>query len=629
MDGTLIDRTTRVRSLMRDPRNVALVAVFLLMSMFYLWRATSVAPLALHGSPTAQYNALADAFLHLRLWIAQFPATALGPEPLNPAHLPPFLAAYGDDSLSGGRVYLTWGPAPVLVLLVPLHLLGYEPSSSVIMTPFAIVGLGFALAALRVCLRSIADVPLWMCILSALVLACASVVPELLRVSQVYHEAIAGGYCFTMAGIWLAVSAIVDRRASWVRLGLMSLCFGLAAGSRPTLVLTLLILVPVYASLRSTRPHRGLLLALAAPVSASLLLLAVYNYARYGNPLETGEFVVIGSPAHQYLTELSYLPVGTWSYLLAPPRINAIFPFISIIAPQMSYPLQLPAHYVPDAAMTGGLLAMTPTAIFVLALPWMWRRRPALLGSLGPLLIVMSIAGVGIVLFLACAIPMTTERYRADYATLFVFGGLVVWLALSTQTHRGWRRRSMRVGGGLLAVWSCATGIAVGTHGLQTNPDTWRTLVNLGSPLSTAIATAAGHPILAEIYAPWTESQAPERYGLSASSSTLWLSAGNEAYVTIVSPNSRDVTLVAKMSGGPALPTGSQLEAHVRGPGSLSHFYRVAVGGGNVRIVTHLSRGVNQLTVTPIGVAKNGSPVIPLSYEPGIPLMVVADLHIA
>ena len=347
--------------------------------------------------------------------------SVLGPEPLNPAAKPAILGTYGDDSLYGGKLYIEWGPAPVLVLLVPLHfLLGYEPSNSAVMVPFAIFGLGFALAALRVCLRMVGDAPRWMCVLAGVTLACASVVPNLLRASLVYHQAIVAGYCFVMAGLWLAVSAISDGRASPTRLALMSLCFGLAAGSRPTLGLASLILIPVFVSLKSTRRHRGLLIALATPVGVCFLLLAAYNYARYGSVLENGVSYQVGAPLHQYLGELGYVPIGLWAYLVTPPRLSALFPFISLVGAQVSYPLRLPAHYLSNMPATGGLLSTAPVAVFVVALPWIWRRRPALLGSLGPLLLTAVGVGAGILIFLSYEIYSAEERYEADYTSLFV-----------------------------------------------------------------------------------------------------------------------------------------------------------------------------------------------------------------
>ncbi len=613
---------------------MALIAVFLLASAFYLWRAAYLIPLALHGSSSSPYNQLADAFLHLHLWVARAPAGLLNlAEPYNPAQRANLAAAYPDYALYGRNLYLTWGPAPVLVLLVPLHLLGFEPSASVIIAPFAIVGLGFALATLRVIIRQIGDVPQWACVLAALTIAFASVMPFILRFPLVYHEAIAGAYCFAMAGIWLAVTAIVDRRASWRRLAVMSLCFGLAAGSRPTVGLAALLLVPVYLSLRAIRPRRGLLLALLLPVGVCVLLLAVYNQVRFGSPLEYGTRYQLGGN-NGYVAHwgaLSYLPPGLWGYLFAPPRFSALFPFLNIAIPQLSYPLSLPAHYYPLSEETGGLLAMTPIVVFLVALPWMWRRRPELLGPLSAPLLAMASAGVLILLFLSYEFFATTERYEVDYATLLLFGALAVWLALCVKTQ-GRRRRLIRVVGGLLAAWSCLTGVAIAYRQVENHFGTWRTLVNIGSPLSTAIVTIAGHPVLAEVYTPNVLSNTPEGYGsIGANVTAFWLSAHNQADLTIVSPDSREVKLAGDVTAGPALRSGASLEALIRGPGSVSHSYRLPVGGTEARIPLHLNRGVNQLAITPVATAANDNSIsVPESVpEPeSLALMAITNLHL-
>jgi hypothetical protein len=624
---------TRVRALMVDPIDLTLAAVFVCMSALYVWRTNTAIPLALHGGARNQYNELADAFLHFHLWIARLPATVLGPEPLNPARRPAFLDYYyGEDALYRGAIYIPWGPTPVLILLIPLHLLGFEPSASVVMAPLTIAGLGFALAALRASVRLLGDVPLWMCALAAATLACASVVPYILGVSEVYHEAIAGGYCFTMAGLWLAVSAVVERRASLARLALMSLCFGLAAGSRPTLGLAALIIVPVYAALKLTRPRRELLIALAAPVGACFLLFAAYNDARFGSVVEIGTKYQLNAGYRAHWGSPGYVPIGVWSYLLTPPRLSAVFPFLAMAAPPLSYPLSLPAHYAPASEPTSGLMLMAPIAILVVALPWIWRRRPELLGALAPLLLAMACAGVGILLFLSYEFFATTERYEVDFATLFVFGSLIVWLALGSKS-RVRHRRLAQIGGGALATWSCVAGLAFCYQGLENQPATLHTLVDLGSPLSTAIATAAGHPILAEVHTPSVMTEAPETYGsLGTSVTGFSLSAGDDAELTIVSPDSRDVTLVADIVPGPALSSGATLEARVDGPGSTSHDYRLPSGASEARMVVHLARGVSRLALSAISTEGVGDALtVPrLASGAQVPeLMSVSGLHLA
>jgi hypothetical protein len=507
----------------------------------------------------------------------------------------------GVDALYGHYLYLEWGPAPVLVWLVPLHLLGFEPSASVISTPFAIVGLGFALATLRIVLRRIGSVRLWMCILAALTLTCASVMPYIVRFPLVYHEAVAAGYCFAMVGIWFAVSAVVDHRDSLKRLIPMGVCFGLTAASRPTLGITGLLLIPLYMSLRSMRPRHRLLAALAVPFGVCMLLLAAYNVARFGNPVEFGtKYQITGVSTYTaHFGELSFLPPGLWAYLFSPPRLSVLFPFLLINYPQVSYPLGLPAHYISISEETGGLLTMTPIAVFLVALPWVWRRRPASLGPLAPLLLTMAGAGLACMAFLAYEFYTTSERYETDYMTLLLFGGVTAWLILSGD-DRIRARRLIRIGGGVLAVWGCLTGMAISYEEIERHAGTWRTLVNLSSPLSTAIATVAGHPVLAEVFTPELERSPPSYSNIGTEATGFSLAAGAEADLTIVSPDSRASALVANTAASPASGAGVPLEVRLDGPGNVSHVYRLPGGGGRGRIPIRLNRGVNQLVLSPV-----------------------------
>jgi hypothetical protein len=616
---------TRGRSFTRDPVDVSLLCIFVLMSALYVWRTAQVAPLALYGGAGGQYNALADAFLHLHLWLAHFPASAL--YRASPDSPPAVLRRFGDDSVYNGNVYLTWGPTPALVLLVPLHLLGFEPSPSVVMSPFTIIGLAFALATLRMCLRSLASVPLWMGVLSALVLACASVVLDLLRVSNVYQESIASGYCFTMAGVYLAVSAVIRGKASLGRLGLMSLCFGLACGSRVTFYATPALLLPVFLALKGTRPTRDLVVALGAPAGVCVALLATYNFARYGSLLETGEHHVISAGAGEVLQNVSFIPIGMWSYLLTPPRVTATFPFISVVAPQLAYPFAIPRYYDGYSDLTGGVLPMAPIVCFAVALPWVSRRRQMLFASLRPLLIAMLGTGLCMMMFASYGVPETTERYEGDYMTLFILVGLVVWLSLSSGAS-GWRKRFVRICGGALAAWSCAAGVAVGCNGLQGDLGTWRALVDVTSPASTGIAMVVGHPILTEVWA-GSIAESHGAYSLSAGPSTIWLSMEEQARLTIASPNARYVTIGATVTPSQFVGSTGALIVDVTGPGRASRAYETTATNPVLVATVHVGSGVNEVTLRLVSVSgphvvQTGS----VASGHGVPLAVVSNVHL-
>lgn len=607
----MLARYLRVVHARVDRVDVALGVVLVLSACLYVWTAGTSVPLSLHSGLSDRYNLLASALLHFHLSVGPAPAGLLHvSNPYDPAQNGPFLVSVNDatsiydDVLYDGRLYFEWGPAPAIVLLAPLHLLGFEPSASVTVSVFGVVGLGFALASLRALLRQLGELPLWMCILAGFALALCSAMPFLLRTPSVSEDTLAGGYCFIMAGIWLAAAALVSRKASWRRLVLMSLCFGLAAGSRPTLGLVAVVLVPVYLGLRSSRSRRRLALMLALPFGVCVLLLLAYNQARFNNPLEVGTHYQLSSYDARTapLGHVDYLLPGVRFYGVTPPRLSVLFPFILLQAPQSSL-----RDVVAPPEPTGGILPMAPVVIFLAALPWLRWRRPALLGGMATALLALVGAGVCIVLLTSYEFFSSTERYEVDFATLLVLGGVASWLALS-QGAPSHRRRLVRVGGGLLVAWGCATGFAVSFIGYGNllavgYPGTWRTLEDLGSPISTAIVALAGHPVLAAVQARNNfEAAAQSETSVGRGVTKFALSPIEAAGLTIVSPDARTATLAATIT---VLPS-RRYALEVAGPGSAVHTYALTDGGGPIAIPVRLSSGLNRFALSPIVAPTNG-----------------------
>jgi hypothetical protein len=136
------------------------------------------------------------------------------------------------------------------------------------------------------------------------------------------------------------------------------------------------------------------------------------------------------------------------------PQPMVVFPFIALGRPAIRSPAGLATSEV-----TGGLLPVAPIVVFLVALPWIWRRRPALLGGLAAPLMILAGAGVAMMLLAAYEYFASTERYEVDFATLLILGGLAAWLSLS-KGPPGHRRLLLRAGGGLLVAWGCAVGLA-------------------------------------------------------------------------------------------------------------------------------------------------------------------------
>ncbi len=326
---------------------------------------------------------------------------------------------------------------------------------------------------------------------------------------------------------------------------------------------------------------------------------------------------------------------GAWYYLLSPPRPSILFPFLQVAPPPESYPGTLPANYQ-AFELTAGLLPMAPILVFLGALPWIWRRRPKLLGSLGTPLLILAGAGVAGLLFLSYEFYATTERYEVDFATLFLFGALAAWLALSVHL-RGRRRWLVRIGGALLVLWGCFAGIAISFTGyanlLEVDyPGTWSTLESISSPLSRAIATVAGRPVLAEVTAAKVIEASPASYtSITAPTTAFALSVGERAELVVVSPDNRTAALVADMTpavlvGGGAKRSTSAGVLLVHGPGNVSSTYTIAPGGAQRHIPVQLHSGVNRLGLLSLAApATPGKPAIPTTEQ----ALVLTNLSLA
>jgi hypothetical protein len=320
---------------------------------------------------------------------------------------------------------------------------------------------------------------------------------------------------------------------------------------------------------------------------------------------------------------LDYMLLGTWFYVVPPPRPAALFPFFGFGPTPISNlvgRLSLPPYYLPNQP-TGGLLPMTPLVVFLAGLPWIWRRRPTLLGALGAPLLILAVAGLAGMLFVSYEFSATGERYQVDFATLFLLGALGVWLSLSRDA-RGRHGRLLRGGGGLLAVVGCLFGLLIGFTGpsqkfVTTHRGTWNELVDITSPISTALAKIAGRPLLGE-------TSAPEL-------SRVWV--GDQIYTTIISPGAEEATLL--MTATPALKRHDEAplelgigpsEVLVRGPGHARFTLPIPRRRGVVRIPMHLSSGVNRLTISPLASALN---LIKPATAPARQLLVIDNLSIA
>jgi len=495
----------------RRRRFLALVPIQFVALLFYVWTGTTekVNPYAtgsLAKLPDA-YNSLTNAFLKGHLSLLDRPPVGFTSlkDPYDPAQNAFWSGLYHDLAYYKGRLYLSWGPTPVVTLLMPWRLLHHGSLPvNVGVVIYCCVGLVACVALLCVLVdRYLPNTKTWQLAFATAALALCNVAPFLLRRPDVYELAISSAYCFTMLGGYLLASGGLVRPLRRWRLAAGSLSIGLAIGGRPDLIFEGLFLVALLVYLvRRDHPGRtatyrcaGLLLG---PFSVILVLLALYNYGRFGSPLQNGATYALGAvemtkvPMYQAKT----LVPNLYYYVVAPVRWTYAFPYIAL-PPPPAYPWPVASFY--HGEMTGGLLTTTPIILASIPAIALFARR----GLRELRRVLLAILGVGVLtlLFLTVVLPGTTMRYETDDATFFLLPALIGWLALSS----GRGRRVIAILGAAVILYGCFIGTAISFSGyfdgLRTeHPGSYWALARLTSPLPTVAAMIAGHPVVARAF---------------------------------------------------------------------------------------------------------------------------------
>lgn len=270
-------------------QRVILALLFVGLSALHFASAYAPGPAPNWGGKTSEYYPLlTDAFLagQTSLLVLPDPRLLALPNPWDPAANSRY--RLHDASLYQGKYYLYFGPTPALVLFLPYKVLtgSYLPTR-VAVALFCIGGYAFSCVLFFMLARREKWVcPFWLRATAVLSLGTSSLVLFLLMRPSFYEVAIASAYCFLMGGFALLAYSL-GPQAPWLPgLLLSGLCFGLAAGCRPTAaLLAVLVAVLLFFRMRGYKWH---VLAFASPIAVSGALLAWYNYARFQNPLEFG-----------------------------------------------------------------------------------------------------------------------------------------------------------------------------------------------------------------------------------------------------------------------------------------------------------------------------------------------------
>jgi hypothetical protein len=443
----------------RHTSRVLVAAVMVAAVWFYYWTVGS--PRIFDGPQADYYNLQLDGFQAGQLAMKVTPDPWLGVDNTKVTH---YLM---DASFHDGKYYLYFGVTPLLVLHWPWALLtGHDLPEKLAVALLAslafLLSVGW-LAALRRHFFPGAGGIYWLA--AVVVLAVASGYPVVLRRPMFYEIAILSGLAFSLGGLWCLTLALVRRDQAVWWLGVASLCAGLAAGSRPTLIpgavlaVALAALLVAWCEWRERRPltaGRVLRLSLAAVLPAGIcgLGLAWYNWARFDSPFDFGLLHQLGINGNGFPFTLGFLWKNLLLYYFTPPDFSWFFPFFAP-GPKPLGSYQEQVH---------GQFFVLP--LFILAVGQGVARFRRVAAGARERRAVIAAAGVwsGVTCVVVAMAWVHANRYQLDFHPVFLVLALLGFFA-ALESGARWRRAAQLVLGWcvVLVVFNVCTSFHV--HG--------------------------------------------------------------------------------------------------------------------------------------------------------------------
>lgn len=377
-----------------------------------------------------------------------------------------------DASLYNGKYYYYWGPVPALLAaLVKIFQPAWVIQDQYLIL-FAIVGLAIFLAALFYWLKKncFPRIPGWLVMLMTLLGVLNTSVFWLVNHPDVHEVPIAIGELFLVLGLYTALTGFQSKQHQVLLMALTGLFWGAAIGSRIDLspgLAWMVLLVFLFLLFKSKKwpLSIGGVVALVLPLLFWAGGLAWYNYARFGNILETGHrFQLTGGalPAdYRNIVSVSYILPNLYNLLARPLEIYwHEFPFLytpfirSTMWPKIFfYPRDL--NYFYNEPITGLFVSM-PIIWLVLIIGFIGFIRTSRVLRKGELDLAKLIQAQPISTWIAAMVSgafifnlgtlsifiFSTMRYQADLTPLLtiLFALCVGWASSSLHSYpRLWR----------------------------------------------------------------------------------------------------------------------------------------------------------------------------------------------
>ncbi|HEY0160928.1 MAG TPA: hypothetical protein VGF28_26830 [Thermoanaerobaculia bacterium] len=361
-----------------------------------------------------------------------------------------------DASLYNRKYYLYFSPVPVLLFVIPFKLVATKyPSDELTAAVFCAWAFLASVAFLwRAGMRS----PLWV-----LLAGVGGIVPFFLLEIRVYEVAAACGLAMgaTWAYTLLRFLQVPSPRTAF----LMGLFLGLTIATRPNMI----VLLPV-ALLALWKQRRRVVAFALVPVFVIGSAYAVYNYARFGSPFETGLRYQLTAVPMQNETpcrlcnrsDLTRFFNTLMHYTVFPPKFFSVFPFVDMRFNDLDMTVSFPA--IPE--QVAGIAAITPLTMLGTALGALLLLARRAAAPPPARAAVLLLAAAWIVLLALSTCRWVTARYSLDFYALMVLGTIVaVEHGLVFLKEAGVMTRPIRAFVVLLACYSIVTGLLLGFMG--------------------------------------------------------------------------------------------------------------------------------------------------------------------
>lgn len=450
-------------------RWAAILIATLAVGYFYAWAVRAAGPGFQWGRDlNGFYDYLGRSFAEGRLSMpfAPDPRLLALPNPWDPSAGNEYKVF--DLVLYNRRYYLYHGAGPAAMLFTPWRILtGHDLPENFAVFLLSFGGFLFSCGLLLRLLKLTAIEP-DPALLATLLLAlglCQGI-PYLLNRVFVYEVAIAGGYfCISAALFFLALAVPSGKAYQFAASGLM---FGLAISCRPNLVFASGTALAALAVFLPGSRHVKQVVAFLVPLCAIGIALALYNYARFGNPFEFGVNHLLGGDNNQNRIKLSmnFILPSLYFFLACAPRISPVFPWLQLV---IRYPFNNPDTPFPVGYFIepiAGALFLAPfiAVAFLVPLRDRFKRAdPSHFHAARMLLWTTFACSIAVLLSVAWT-GFTTQRYEIDFLPGLVLVALVN-MAFYIDRGSGYKRRLL---GGLLAVLvvcSAVVNLSLGVSG--------------------------------------------------------------------------------------------------------------------------------------------------------------------